>query len=73
MRLSRHAKNRMRGAGIAQETVESIAAAPDSRAMDSEGNPILIGADDNGRSLEIVIALDDPEFVITVIPRRKRR
>lgn len=63
----------MRGAGIGRETVESIAAAPESRAVDSDGNPILIGADADGQPLEVVIALDDPEFVITVIPRRKRR
>jgi hypothetical protein len=35
--------------------------------VDSDGNPILIGTDDDGRLLEVVIALDDPEFVITVI------
>jgi len=63
----------MRGARIGQEAVESIAAAPESRAVDSDGNPILIGTDDDGRLLEVVIALDDPPFVITVIPRRKRR
>jgi len=63
----------MRGAGIGQAAVESIAATPEARAVDSDGNPILIGADDEGRPLEVVIALDDPEFVITVIPRRKLR
>ena len=63
----------MRGADIGQEIVESIVAAPESRAVDSDGNSILSGADDRGRPLEVVIALDDPEFVITVIPRRKRR
>jgi hypothetical protein len=63
----------MRGAGIGQAAVESIAAAPEARAVGSDGNPILIGADDEGRPLEVVIALEDPEFVITVIPRRKLR
>jgi hypothetical protein len=72
VRFSRHAKNRMRGARVGQKTVESIVATPDSRAVDSDGNPILSGADDRGRAFEVVIALDDPEFVNTVIPRGRR-
>ena len=50
-----------------------IASAPESRTVDPDGNPILIGSCSDGQPLEIVVALDDPEFVITVIPRRKRR
>jgi hypothetical protein len=63
----------MRGVGIGPEVVESIVAAPEARAVDTDGNPILTGSHGDGQPLEIVIALDDPEFVITVIPRRKRR
>jgi hypothetical protein len=63
----------MCGAGLSVETVESIASAPESRTVDPDGNPILIGSCSDGQPLEIVVALDDPEFVITVIPRRKRR
>jgi hypothetical protein len=63
----------MRGAGIDPGLVESIVAAPEVRAVDPDGNPILMGSHSDGRPLEIVIALDDPAFVITVIPRRKRR
>jgi hypothetical protein len=52
-------------AGCVRRTFEAISAV--LRAA------VLTGELEGGRPLEIVIALDDPEFVITVIPRRKRR
>jgi hypothetical protein len=63
----------MRGADVEPSVIEEIAAAPASHSTDSKGNPILTGYDDSGRLFEVVVALDDPEFVITVIPRRERR
>jgi hypothetical protein len=63
----------MRGANIDPEAIESIAAAPESQGADQDGNCVLIGTLDAGHSVEIVIALDDPDFVITVIPRRTQR
>jgi hypothetical protein len=41
--------------------------------MDDAGNLIAVGQCDDGRMVEIVLALDDPGYVITVIARRKRR
>ncbi|HEX5375544.1 MAG TPA: DUF4258 domain-containing protein [Solirubrobacterales bacterium] len=73
MRFSRHAKNRMRRDGIAEKIVEAIAAMPDARRVDGRGNPIAIGRDERGRPIEIVVALDDLDYVITVIARRKQR
>jgi putative aminopeptidase FrvX len=63
----------MRRAGIGQALVEEIVAASDSSWMDPDGNLVVVGRDGDGRPIEVVIALDDPGFVITVIPRRKIR
>jgi hypothetical protein len=63
----------MRGASLSPHVIEAIVSAPESRAVDSRGNPILTGTLKGDRPVEVVVALDDPEFVITVIPRRKRR
>lgn len=41
--------------------------------MDAAGNLIAVGECSDGRMVEIVLALDDPGYVITVIPRRKSR
>jgi hypothetical protein len=72
MRFSRHAKNRMRGAGFTRDAVEAMAADPDGWRMDELGNPVAVGWI-RSVPVEIVIALDDPGFVITVIARRKMR
>lgn len=62
----------MRGAGIDPIGVESLVAAPRLQTTDANGNAVLMGIID-GRCVEVVVALDDSGFVITVIPRRKRR
>jgi hypothetical protein len=53
--------------------VESIVTGPDSTRVDVSGNLVAVGRDTRGRSIEIVTALDDPGYVITVIARRKSR
>jgi hypothetical protein len=63
----------MRGAGLDQIEVESIGASPEHWRMDDAGNLIAVGQCDDGRMVEIALALDDPGYVITVIARRKRR
>jgi hypothetical protein len=63
----------MRRERIWPRTIEEIVIAPERRRIDSKGNPIAVGRDSLGRTLEIVLALDDPGYVITVIARRKRR
>jgi hypothetical protein len=40
--------------------------------FDEAGNPIAIGRDSDGRRVKVVIAFDDPAYVITVIAKRKR-
>jgi hypothetical protein len=73
VRFSRHAKNRMRKEGLPPQTIEAIALAPDERRADARGNPVAIGRDTRGWLIEVVVALDDLGYVITVIVRRKQR
>jgi hypothetical protein len=63
----------MRHSRIWPRSVEAIVAAPDHWREDDEGNPIAVGRDARDRVIEVVLALDDPDFVITVILRRKQR
>ncbi len=69
MRFSRHARNEMRLYGISAEDVESVIAAPAVRERDERGNARLIAEVGGGRRILVVVAGDDPSFVITVFPR----
>jgi len=62
----------MRGAAFSPDAVEAVAVEPDGWRMDEFGNPVAVGWI-RGVPVEIVIALDDPGFVITVIARRTMR
>jgi hypothetical protein len=63
----------MRGARLDQIEVESIGSSPEHWRMDDAGNLVAVGQCGDGRMIEIVLALDDPGYVITVIARRKSR
>jgi len=54
-------------------SVETVVDSPEAERRDAKGNPIAIGRDSVGRTLEVVVALDDPGFVITVIVRERPR
>jgi hypothetical protein len=69
MRLSRHARNEMRLYGINREDVESTIASPTGRERNGRGNARLGGETADGRPILVVVAQDDPEFVITVFLR----
>jgi hypothetical protein len=69
MRLSRHARNEMRLYRIGPEDVKATMAKPASRELDDRGNPRLIGKTGDGRPILVVVAADDPDFVITVFLR----
>lgn len=68
VRFSRHAKNEMRLYGIARSDVEAVVAAPRAAGEDTRGNRRLTGPDANGRAIIVVVADDDPDFVITTFP-----
>jgi hypothetical protein len=69
MRLSRHAKNGMRLYGIDPADVEAAIADPASRTSDDRGNARLVRTTGDGRPILVVVARDDPGFVITVFVR----
>jgi len=69
MRLSRHAKNEMRLYGISVDDVELTLANPIGRELDERGNVRLAGETGDSRSILVVVAGDDPGFVITVFLR----
>jgi hypothetical protein len=69
VRLSRHAKNEMRLYGIDDQDVEATIKAPAKRESDDRGNARLSGETADGRPILVVVAADDPEFVITAFLR----
>ena len=68
VRFSRHAKNEMRLYRIAPADVEAVVAAPAAAGADARSNSRLTGPDANGRAIIVVVAYDDPDFVITTFP-----
>lgn len=66
--FSRHAKNEMRLYDITPSDVESAVMWPIQRDVDERGNPLLTGLDGSGRAIIVVVAGDDPDFVITTFP-----
>lgn len=69
MRFSRHARNKMRHAGIRPADVHASLAEPSGIGEDKRGNT-AVSADIAGRRVTFIIAADDPQLVITVILRR---
>jgi hypothetical protein len=69
MRLSRHAKNEMRLYRITAEDIEAVLSAPLTVEVDERGNRRLEGIALDGRHMLVVVAGDDPNFVITVFLR----
>jgi hypothetical protein len=68
VRFSRHAKNEMRLYGITATDVMGVVAAPTATGLDVRGNSRLTGPDASGRAIIVVVADDDPDFVITTFP-----
>jgi Domain of unknown function (DUF4258) len=68
VRFSRHAKNEMRLYGVTPADVATVVAAPVATSADARGNRRLTGPDANGRAIIVVVADDDPDFVITTVP-----
>jgi len=68
VRFSRHAKNKMRLHQIPPADVDAVIAFPAKADVDQDGNPRLGGLDSQRRAIIVVIAADDPGFVITTFP-----
>jgi len=69
MRLSRHARNEMRLYRIGVDDVQATVLAPIARELDARGNARLTGETGDGRPILVVVAGDDPDFVIAVFLR----
>lgn len=68
LRYSNHARKRLTERKVTEEEAEAVVADPAVTYSDVKGNSCYMG-EINGKSLRVVIAADDPEFVITVIDR----
>jgi hypothetical protein len=66
VRLSAHAQRRLSERGITTDEVETVHAKPHTTYADPDGKPCRIG-DVGGRTIRIVLAPDDEEFVVTVM------
>jgi len=69
MRISRHARNEMRLYSISPQDVQATVMKPARREVDDRGNARLTGETGDGRPILVVVARDDPDFVITVFLR----
>ena len=59
----------MRLYGISHDDVASVIASPMNRDRDDRGNARLSGETGDGRPILVVVAQDDPDFVITAFVR----
>ena len=69
MRLSRHARNRSRLYRIQSAEIELIVAGGRLIDFDARGNPRIAAVVADGREILVVVALDNPDLVITLMER----
>lgn len=61
----------MRLYGGTDEDIETVVRSRSGKGFDSRGNPMYRGFIE-GRLTVVVIAADDPNYVITVFPKERR-
>lgn len=71
MRLSRHAKNFLRRLRATTADVECLIAEAEEIDTDEDGKPRYIGVI-KGIRVRVIVALDEPDLVVTIHERRKR-
>jgi hypothetical protein len=71
MRLTHHAKNKLRWMGGTAEEAESVVANCFGKDFDPRGNSRYRGFI-AGERCRVVVAQDDPELIITIYRRRRR-
>ena len=69
MRFTRHARQRLKLYRVTRDQAEAIAASGTLTGHDASGNPRRTGAVDD-RTIVVVIALDNPDLIITLYERR---
>lgn len=70
MRLTRHAKNGLRRVGGTLEDAERVIANPVEVDRDDRGKPRYTG-EIRGARVRIVVALDEPDLIVTIHDRRR--
>lgn len=70
MRFTRHTKNVLRRLRLSQSEIEGIVANPRRVRRGEDGKPIYEGAV-HGIWLRVVVALDDPEVIVTIYDRKQ--
>ena len=58
----------MRLYGVSRTDVETVVACPRQVGIDEHGNQRLAGLGRGDRAIIVVVACDDPDFVITTFP-----
>ncbi len=71
MRFSHHAKNKLRWINGTTKEAEAVVERNFGKDFDPEGNPRYRGYV-AGRRCRVVVALDEPDFIITIHFRRRR-
>jgi hypothetical protein len=71
VRFKRHAKNGLRRVKGTAEEAESVVENSFEKDFDEDGNPRYRGFI-NGERCRVVVALDDPNVIITILSRRRR-
>ena len=66
LRPSVHASRRMSERGVTLDEICHVVENHDVSWPDKKGNPCFV-REINGRRIKVVVAADDPEFVITVV------
>jgi len=61
----------MRLYGLLVEEIEGVVVPGNLRALDAHNRPIFDGRGRDGQEIEVVMALDVPDFVITVFAEKK--
>jgi hypothetical protein len=70
VRFTHHAKNKLRKIKGSVQEAESVAANQFEKDLDQDGNPRYRGFI-NGKRCVVVVALDEPDVIITVFERER--
>lgn len=72
VRLSRHARNKSRHARLSLLEIVRMRDFGVEISPDDKGNRRILGVSDRGVEICLVLSLDDPEFLITLMEWRPR-
>jgi hypothetical protein len=70
VRFTRHAKNKLRGYGLATVDAEQVVARPIRVIHEADGKPSHIGAIE-GADYKVVLALDAADLIVTIYKVRR--